>query len=49
MMPFGRNKETKGNGLGLYIVDTVLKTLQIPYMFTALEDNSGMRFTIDFE
>ena len=49
MMPFGRNKETKGNGLGLYIVDTVLKTLQIPYMFTALEDNSGMRFTIDFK
>ena len=49
MMPFGRNRETKGNGLGLYIVDTVLKTLQIPYMFTALEDNSGMRFTIDFE
>ena len=42
-------KDTKGNGLGLYIVDTVLKTLQIPYMFTALEDNSGMRFTIDFE
>ena len=49
MMPFGRNRETKGNGLGLYIVDTVLKTLQIPYMFTALEDNSGMRFTIEFE
>ena len=49
MMPFGGNRETRGNGLGLYIVDTVLKTLQIPYMFTALEDNSGMRFTIDFE
>ena len=49
MMPFGGNRETRGNGLGLYIVDTVLKTLQIPYMFTALEDNSGMRFTIEFE
>ncbi|GFI28180.1 sensor histidine kinase QseE [Lachnospiraceae bacterium] len=42
-------KDTKGNGLGLYIVDAVLRTLQILYMFTALEDNSGMRFTIDFE
>ena len=49
MMPFGGNRETRGNGLGLYIVDTVLKTLQIPYLFTALEDNSGMRFTIEFE
>lgn len=42
-------KDTKGNGLGLYIVDAVLRTLQIPYMFTALEDNSGMRFTMDFK
>ena len=43
-----RDRNTGGNGLGLYIVDTILKTLQIPYRFTAMEDNMGMRFTIEF-
>ena len=43
-----RDRNTGGNGLGLYIVDTILKTLQIPYRFTAMEDNKGMRFTIEF-
>lgn len=45
---YSRNRNTGGNGLGLYIVDTILKTLQIPYRFTAMEDNRGMRFTIEF-
>ena len=45
---YGRSPDTGGNGLGLYIVDTILKTLQIPYTFAAIEDNSGMRFTIEF-
>jgi len=43
-----RDRNTGGNGLGLYIVDTILKTLQIPYKFTAMESGSGMRFTIEF-
>lgn len=43
-----RDRNTGGNGLGLYIVDTILKTLQIPYRFAAMEDNRGMRFTIEF-
>ena len=45
---YGRSPDTGGNGLGLYIVDTILKTLQIPYTFVAIENNSGMRFTIEF-
>lgn len=43
-----RDRNTGGNGLGLYIVDTILKTLKIPYRFTAMEDNRGMQFTIEF-
>lgn len=43
-----RDRNTGGNGLGLYIVDTILKTFQIPYRFTAMENNKGMRFTIEF-
>ena len=43
-----RDRNTGGNGLGLYIVDTILKTLQIPYRFTAMENNKGMRFMIEF-
>ena len=45
---YGRDRNTGGNGLGLYIVDTILKTLQIPYRFTAMENNRGMRFMIEF-
>lgn len=45
---YGISPDTGGNGLGLYIVDTILKTLQIPYTFAAIENNSGMRFTIEF-
>ncbi len=42
-----RDRNTGGNGLGLYIVDTILKTLQISYSFTAMENDSGMRFMIE--
>lgn len=45
---YGRDRNKGGNGLGLYIVDTILKTLQIPYMFTIMENNRGMRFVIEF-
>lgn len=45
---YGSSPDMGGNGLGLYIVDTILKTLQISYTFAAIADNSGMRFTIEF-
>ncbi len=43
---FSRSRDTGGNGLGLYIVDTIFKTLHIPYAFAPMERPSGMRFTI---
>lgn len=43
---FSRSQHTGGNGLGLYIVDQILKMLQLSYTFTPYE--KGMRFTIDF-
>lgn len=43
---FDRNRNKGGNGLGLYIVDTFLKTMSIPYSFCPMEKPQGMRFTI---
>nr|WP_330397745.1 HAMP domain-containing sensor histidine kinase [Acutalibacter muris] len=43
---FSRSREDGGNGLGLYIVDTLLKSMDIPYSFKPLEMPAGMRFTI---
>lgn len=43
---FSRSRDSGGNGLGLYIVDTIFKTLHIPYAFTPMEQPDGMRFTI---
>ena len=43
---FSRNRETGGNGLGLYIVATIFQTLNVPYSFTPMEQPQGMRFTI---
>jgi len=43
---FGRGRESGGNGLGLYIVDTILRTLRINFSFEPLDDPDGMRFTI---
>ena len=43
---FDRNRCKGGNGLGLYIVDTFLKTMGIPYSFCPMEEPQGMRFTI---
>lgn len=42
---FSRNKQTGGNGLGLYIVDQILTQLKISYSFLPYE--KGMRFIID--
>lgn len=44
---FDRNKNTGGNGLGLYIVKQILNTLDIPYSFDATE--TGMKFTMTFK
>ena len=44
---FDRNKNTGGNGLGLYIVQQILKTLNIAHSFESVQN--GMKFTINFE
>ena len=43
---FSRNKQTGGNGLGLYIVDQILTQLNIAYRFLPYE--KGMRFIMEF-
>ncbi|MNW44400.1 Signal-transduction histidine kinase senX3 [compost metagenome] len=43
---YSRNRDEGGNGLGLYIVDTILKAIHIPYSFYPIEKPKGMRFTI---
>lgn len=44
---FSRSQESGGNGLGLYIVNKILKNMHILYSFTAMENSKGMRFTIN--
>ncbi len=43
---FARERDKGGNGLGLYIVDTLLKTMNISYSFCPMEEPQGMKFTI---
>ncbi len=43
---FSRSRKSGGNGLGLYIVDTILTSMNIPYFFTSVKSPSAMRFTI---
>lgn len=43
---FSRNRESGGNGLGLYIVDTLLSSMNISYSFAPMKFPPGMRFTI---
>lgn len=43
-----RNRVTGGNGLGLYITDTVLCLLELSYSFEPMTSPDGMRFTINF-
>ncbi len=45
---YSRNQDTGGNGLGLYIVDTILKKLELKYNFSPLTTNNGMIFNIQF-
>ncbi len=43
-----RSRETGGNGLGLYIADTILRRLELEYHFESMTSPDGMRFTINF-
>lgn len=43
-----RSRETGGNGLGLYIVETILRRLELDYRFEPMASPEGMRFTIHF-
>jgi len=43
-----RSRETGGNGLGLYIVETILSRLKLDYRFEPMTSPEGMRFTINF-
>ncbi len=43
---YARTKKDGGNGLGLYIVASILNYLNLPYSFCPMKDSSGMRFTI---
>ena len=45
---YGRDRATGGNGLGLYLVATILKSLDISYSFSPAEDIKGMSFQITF-
>jgi len=45
---FARDRDKGGNGLGLYIVDTLLKAMGISYSFQPMEEPKGMRFIISF-
>ena len=45
---YGRDRATGGNGLGLYLVATILKSLDISYSFSPSEDIEGMSFQICF-
>ena len=46
---YARNREDGGNGLGLYIVDTLLKEMELPYSFQPMEQPTGMRFVISLK
>ena len=41
-----RSRESGGNGLGLYIVDTLLTAMNIPYTFVPMKSPPGMCFSI---
>lgn len=43
---YARNRKDGGNGLGLYIVASILNYLQLPYSFYPMKEPDGMRFTI---
>ena len=44
---FSRNRESGGNGLGLYIVDALLTSMNISYSLAPMKNPPGMCFTIN--
>ena len=46
---YARNQDDGGNGLGLYIVDTLLKAMNFSYSFYPMKQSLGMRFEIYIE
>lgn len=46
---FSRSRENGGNGLGLYIVDTLLTSMNISYSFEPIKMPVGMRFTVSVQ
>lgn len=47
-LDISRSRETGGNGLGLYIVETILHRLALNYDFEPMNSPKGMRFTLLF-
>lgn len=43
---FSRSRDDGGNGLGLYIADTLFSSMGISYSFKPMDSPKGMRFTI---
>lgn len=43
---YARNREDGGNGLGLYIVASILGNLNLSYSFSPMTEPEGMRFSI---
>ena len=43
---YSRSRDSGGNGLGLYIVDTLLTVMNLSYTFAPMKSPLGMRFTI---
>ncbi|GIO84640.1 hypothetical protein J25TS5_15720 [Paenibacillus faecis] len=43
---YERGRDTGGNGLGLYIVDSILNALRISYTFTPTPSKKGMAFSL---
>lgn len=46
---YSRNRNTGGNGLGLYLTATILEALDFQYDFSPSLTNDGMRFKIYFK
>lgn len=44
---YARNRKDGGNGLGLYIVATILDSLNFSYSFCPIDEPKGMRFIIN--
>ncbi len=46
---YSRNQNTGGNGFGFYVVETILRKLELDYKFIPMDNNDGMSFIIQFK